>query len=448
MNHNTKSPQNNIFERKSLAISADLTTLLCEIGIVLVMVGMHLGTIIRNIIPALELVNIFMLLSAVLIVCGFKFSAFNSFPHKTALFLLVIYHITMAVLAKIYDYNSAPFNVSCVAYHLFVPIFAVCLVSSRSAPINTTRLLRILFYTTGFMAIALFSMALDASGSIMNISGRLTLPHGGDPIALPRSMIVYFIAALLYKAQNVLESCLKVVFSFCAFISIMAFNTRAVYVGLLLVLVIGLIKKTQVEKATSRQQIAAFVTVFSIVILFVILYLTNDFLRIRFDEIIQTTQRGILTYFGDTSMGSDMSTSYRHEIRQTIYSDISNNFSIPSLLFGFAEYMKYYVDIPILQAFYDGGLFFGAIYFYFTFYIVAKHLFLYKGEVSQLQLLFLLFSFQYLLDQFYCGLPYNYYMWTPGVFIWVFFSKKEKELPIVAPPSKYVKNPSRSLLHK
>lgn len=143
-------------------------------------------------------------------------------------------------------------------------------------------------------------------------------------------------------------------------------------------------------------------------------------------------------------MGSDMSTSYRNDMQQTIFSDISKDFSIPNLLFGFAEYMKYYVDIPVLQSIYDTGIFFSAIYFYFTIFIPAKYLFFYKGKLTPYQLFTLLFSFQYLLDQFYCGIPYTYYMWTPGLLVWVAFANvdktgKKKEKP-VRYVSKYVKS--------
>lgn len=435
---NNKPQYQTLSGMKKKQMYSNVSAFLCELGIILVVIGMQLGTIIRNLIPSLELVDVFMLLSALLILCAFSTKSIDSFPYKLAFVCLLFYQISMLVLSVIYSYNTTRYNISCTAYHLYIPILAVCLISSHTCQINTTRLLRMMFYITGFIAVVLITYTIPKNGSISDISGRLWLEEGGDPIALPRALIVYFIVQLLYKSANLFELGLKVLFSSCAAINLLAFNTRAVYIGLILVLIIGSVKKGKIATRTRNEIITVFAATFFVIFLVFILYFTNDFFGSKIDSIIENTQRGILSYFGSNEMGSDMSTSYRYEMRQTIFSDISKEFSIPNLLFGFAEYMEYYVDIPILQSIYDTGLFFSAIYFYFTIFIPAKYLFFYKGKLTEYQLFVLLFSFQYLLDQFYCGIPYTYYMWTPGLLVWVAFANVDKTGKEKPKPTRYV----------
>ncbi|SDW45991.1 hypothetical protein SAMN05444411_101775 [Lutibacter oricola] len=389
-----------------------------EIGLALILIGMPLGTAIRNVLPNLELVNFIMFLSFLLVI-DYKNLINLKLPFLSFWFIiLIIFQIIEILYATIEKVNDFYF------YHIYLILILIGL-STQSRTKTFYSFLRIIFYFSGFISFVVFYQAtlgltqLIGGGYVG--TGRLWLVEGGDPINMARALLVNIIVVMVYKGNSPFEKIMRYVFLVTSIIGLLGFGTRSSIVVSIIVFTLFLWNK-QILKITTTKDFFRIVSyVFLITLVLIFLYLKNDFFSQKVDYIIEAVERGVATYFlGNSNLGVDGSTIVRYRTFNKALEIMRNDFEFHNFVFG-NGYMGFYIDIPLIQVFFDLGIF-GFIYFIFTIVFPFKSN-VFKTRFNDVYLFIKLFCVQILFDQFFTGLPYYYTQFVP-IIILLFVSKR------------------------
>lgn len=384
-----------------------------EFGLLIFIIGLQLLNALKNIFPGVELVNLFMIISCLSVIdynnlIRFKFPRFNKYGC-----ILILLQIVMIIYALAAQNQS----IKLYYYHFYV-IAIIFGLSTQSREKVTKNLLQFLFYASGFISLVVFWQATNNGTELItsyNNTGKLWLEYGGDPVTMSRALEIYIILMLIYRSRSVIEKTLKMPFLVAAVIGLFSFGNRATIVGCILIFIVYL-KNTQRTKLTIELLLKRMIFCVVIVISLVGLYKYNVYFAGKINTSIKSTITAVSTYFGNVKNGKDLSASTRVTLRKKVINTINNKFSIENYLFGYG-YNSIYIDMPILQAFFDLGICGWLIYITFTIYIPIA------GNISKsndrFQLFLKLFSIQTILDQFYCGLPYYYFVYTPAILIFM-----------------------------
>lgn len=390
-----------------------------EIGFALMLIGVQTGTAIRNVV-GIEMVNIIMAVS-VLCVMNFKNLFSLKFPCWNKYFLLLwIFQIIELAYSTYCTEDISKY----IPMHLY--LMSITLALSTQDTGKEFRYADVFFmYLSLFITLVVAYQATHGFAGVYTSNefyredlGHSQMEQGGDKITMGRALLFSIICAIVYRQKYKWELLIKALAVGCAFVGLMMFNTRASMAVALICLVVYIIKKSQISSGASlfSGQSIRFVLKYLILasVLLSVLYFQIGYVKEMVDNLFFNLTRGILTLFGDNSLGIDESTIYRNTVMRNIFQEDS---SFLELLFGHGYYTMY-IDIPMFQAFYDFGIF-GILYFILLGYNPARYII--KNNTAKAPVMMvLLFSIQYLLDQVYCGLPYFFFQFMPIILL-VFF---------------------------
>jgi len=389
-----------------------------ELGLVLVLIGMQFGTALRNIFPDLELVYVIMGVS-VICVCNFKNFLNYKFPIYNKWYgLIIIFQFILLIYAGFADRDDFLF------YHLYI-IFLTISISSNNRNLIFPNFLRIVLYVSGFISLVVLYQAtfgfnyLNSGG--YEETGRLWLTEGGDPITIARALTINIIALLLYKPTLYYEKLLKILFVISSIIGLFSFSTRGAMLALLISFVLYYWNVNGIKSQLSRgEKIKRGAYILAFIVILILLYNKSDYFYDKIIAFFDNLSRGITTYFvGAGNNNVDVSTMERNLKMKRVFDTYNDNISWFNIFFG-NGYYTLYIDIPIVQAFFDLGIF-GFIYFLITMYLPFKAN-IYRTANYYPYLFIKLCTIQIFLDQLFNGLPYYFTQYTPIILV-IFFQR-------------------------
>lgn len=398
-----------------------------EIGFALMLIGVQIGTAIRNAF-GIELVNIIMATS-VLCVLNFKNLFSIKMPSYNVFFsFLIIFQIIELLYASFCKKDIS----NLIPMHLYLMSIAIALSTQDKG--KDFRYADVLFFYLG-----LFITIVVAYQATMGFTGIFTsnifyredigtsqMEKGGDKITMGRAILFAVISSIVYTPRFKVEHVIRVICVIAAFVGLIMFNSRSPMVMSFMCLLVYMIKKSQLKSRVSffsyRTFTKLFIYLLPVMVVLVITYLSVDYVAESIDNIFSSAIRGLLTLFGDKSMGVDLSADYRHEVIRKIG---NADYSLFDYILG-AGYFTIFIDIPIVQAFYDFGIW-GIVYLFLL--LIMPLFFLLKYNTSKAPVMIvLLFSLQYLFDQFYCGLPYWFFQYIPITLLSFFYYNSKSNL--------------------
>lgn len=393
-----------------------------EIGLVLLVVGMQFGTALKNVLGGLDLVNFIMILSCILMIDYSNLLRGIFFKLNKSSIILILFQILMIIYALL----SKNQEIKLYFYHLYLIVVIISL-ATQNRKKEFKNFFRYLFYISAFIAIVVFWQATNGGTELITSyrnTGKLWLEEGGDPITMSRALEIYIIIALVYQSKNIFEKLFKVMSLVASIIGLFSFSNRAVIIGCLFVYIVYILNTKL--KSLSYKKIIKGIMIFAMIFLFgFILFKYSSYIQTKVMSLIKSTINGINTYLGIGSGELDASALTRNLIRTEVFEIINTKFSIINYLFGYG-YNFIYIDMPVIQIFFDMGIVGFSIYVIYTLYIPIK--FIMTNKNSKIDLFIKLFLVQMVFDQFYCGLPYYYFYFTPAILIMLSYNQKSEEI--------------------
>ncbi len=409
-------------------------SLVKELGFALMLVGVQFGTALRNVFPSLELVNILMFLSFIFSlninnIRQFKLPSWNNY------FLLVITFVVISLFYSImfpcplkFKYLSD--KIFFMQLYILGIIFSL---SSQSRNMNFVYFQRIIFYLSGFICIViLYQVTKGFSGiSLDNAfynpdTDTNSMKEGGDKITMGRALFLCFAATIVLPTKNLFEKLLKPFLIVSIFLNLYMFNSRAsIAICIISVLIYFWKTKNKNNKKSRKISKVTYITLslFTLIML-IYLYNSNSIFNTAINLGVYNLKSGFSSYFmGNNSVTFDSSAAYRFQSRLLFWQNLTNS-NFLQFIFGHG-FLPYYYDFPLIQVFNDLGLLGFILYFIILIYTPIKFIFFKSTTISHI-IIVQLFAFHYVLDQFYCGLPYWSMQYMP-ILLLVFFYKNKKD---------------------
>lgn len=393
--------------------------ILRTIGLVLVFIGMQFGTAIRNVAPELESVNIIMAVSIVLLI---DYRGLKELKINVKLFAILCFQIWLFILA-LFSKNATN---QLIVFHLYLIAFIIAL-NSNTRYCKFESFGRVIFWISGFISLVIVYQATQGfKGLQLSYEGtsKLWLSQGGDPITLARALGINIIACLFYKKKNRIEIIVTGIFALADIIGLFSFRNRSVLLCSFVIFVIWYFK--YYTKSISANKIL--ISAISVMVVVIALYKIPYF-SIKIMSTVDAMLSGIGTLLNLNVNGVDSSAQTRVSILENLRSTFNHHF-IRNLFFGLG-YNFTYVDRPVIQMFYDNGIFAFIAYEYLNLWVPIKYIFktvFYRVNYNDAWLIVVFISLQSLFDQFLTGLPYFYFLWTPAIFMVFSITNSKKQL--------------------
>lgn len=392
-----------------------------EIGFMLMIVGVQFGTAIRNVFHV-EMVNIFMILS-VLLICNVANLYHLKFPSWNRYFGLIILFNFVELFYLMFNSDVAS---ETLQYHLYL-IASILAISTQNRNLNIRYLSYIIFAVAGFITMVIGYQVTNGFIGVFleNVlydseTGTFGLAEGGDKITLGRAMLLCIVSCFVFFLKRKYFPILCSGLIALSFIGLFMFSTRASIGCAFLCLFLYLGKKYGFNIFASKRLKLILGVVF---ILVLGLYVSDTYIQESLDNFVTGTLRGVFTMFGSNEYGIDESTITRYHTMKKAFSFWNaENFSIITMIFGHG-YFPFYIDVPVIQAFYDFGCW-GFLYFFIMIVLSARYIM--KHTHNDAIMIIQLFAVQYLLDQFYCALPYYHFQFMPLVLLLFFYSNNKE----------------------
>ena len=160
-----------------------------------------------------------------------------------------------------------------------------------------------------------------------------------------------------------------------------------------------------------------FISMVALLILGLVMYKIPYFQK-KIVEVSNSAMRGMKTLLNINIQVVDESASTRVQILNELNREFDQHF-MRNFVFGMG-YNHRYVDRPLIQAFFDFGVFGVVVYFALIVWIPLREIYktIEKNIVyNDAWIYIVLISIQSLFDQLLTGLPYFYFLWTPAIFI-------------------------------
>lgn len=393
--------------------------LLRTIGLALVFIGMQFGTAIRNVAPSIECVNSIMALSIVLIIdCrGLKLLKMNI--KLLAILCLQIWLLFIALFSP----NATN---QLITFHLYLIAFIIAL-NSNVNYCKFENFGRVIFWISGFIAMVIVFQATQGLKELKlsyEGTGKLWLSQGGDPITLARALGINIITCLFYKKKNHIEIIATGIFALADIIGLFSFRNRSVLLCSFVIFVIWYFK--YYTKSISANKIL--ISAISVMVVVIALYKIPYF-SIKIKSTVDTMLSGIGTLLNLNVNGVDSSAQTRVSILENLRNIFDQHF-IKNLFLGLG-YNFTYVDRPVIQMFYDNGIFAFIVYAYLNLWTPIKCIFktvFNHVNYNDAWLIVVFISIQSVFDQFLTGLPYFYFLWTPAIFMVFSITNSKKQL--------------------
>lgn len=390
-----------------------------EIGFVLSILGLPLGTAIRNMFPSLELVNIFMFIS-ILCLVDFKNLYQLTFPNfNKHLFVILIIQL-LFVFYGLFDANDS--NKKFIIY----PCYCIsCIISlfTHSRGLQTKYFFPILTCVSIIVVIPCL-MQSNIGGfqliqAMENTGDRMFLKEGGDPITTARGVLAAFICFLFLKSTITKYT---IIFKYSAILAsiivLLSFYTRTVIFAASIISFFFIWNKNTHSNIYKYQgkhaQIKTLSTIIIFIIIFTLCYSNIDYFSDKIDGILTKMSSGFSSFLGNNS--HDVSANARVNMRNAIIDDFLLHESYSRILFGMGiNYI--FADSPAFQIFFDMGFPIGGFYIFYTMYIPIKCNMTNNNSENDFFLYTKLLSIVYCIDQIICGWPYFYMNFIPPILL-------------------------------
>ena len=212
-----------------------------------------------------------------------------------------------------------------------------------------------------------------------------------------------FVMVLAYQPQTHWKTMVRRAFLIIAITVLIASTRRGFYMGAIITCVLHYrnCRKNSDVLDADRTIMHALSLLFCIGLLLV-LYAKNSFVRDALGRAGDLFINGIRTFLGLEN--SDVSASMRTSSAKRVIDQYLHNSTAKQVLFG-RGYMTTWVDVPIVQAFWDLGLFGGIFFIIIQFIIPARYLML-KTESQGMRAAQYL-TFMSMLEGIMSGFPYG-----------------------------------------
>jgi hypothetical protein len=287
-------------------------------------------------------------------------------------------------------------------FHMFFSLAAVLAISTQERNKTSEKFIEYMFWVG--LCYTVYCGYLSTNGfKDFNFYSVQALDYGASKMSTTRGILYAFTAMILYKEKNLFEKCLKYLFVLCAVFTMMKVRVRTVLLSLCITIIVYIFIKTAFKgnKIGRKKLIQMAVSWTITIILVVLLCHLIPTLGNKIVSSVNTTVEAIGSFLsGD---GSDYSAGVRTQILDWVKEHYKNKINIFNFIFGFT-YTRY-LDMPLLQAFFDFGLA-GLLYVY---YMVAKPLaFVRRTDYTPFQMFIVLFMVQNIIDQIAYMTPYEY----------------------------------------
>ena len=387
-----------------------------ELGFMLAIIGVQLGTAIRNVFH-IEMVNLLMTLSVVLTcnlvnLCQMRFPSWNRF------FGWIIFFNVVELTYLCFHSKVIP---DFLQFHLYL-ICLILAISTQQRGLHIRNLSFFIFIASAFITIVTgYQVTNGFTGLYMeNIlydseTGTFGLAEGGDKITIGRALLLCIISCFVLFFKRKYFPILCIILIAFAFVGLFMFSTRASIACAFLCLFIYLGKKYGFNIFASKK-----LKLVLLLVLFIVLglYFSDSYVQENLDTYTEGLLRGVFTMLGSNEYGTDASTITRYYTMQKAFSFWNaQNFSIITMIVGHG-YFPFYIDVPVIQAFYDFGCW-GFLYFFIMVLLPIRYIM--KRTDNDAIIIIQLFAVQYLLDQFYCALPYQHFQFMQFILLLFFY---------------------------
>ena len=275
---------------------------------------------------------------------------------------VVVYLGTVTVLSFFsgYDLTQPAYG---FAYQL-IYLLTILALWNHTEVIEGESFLRMFFYLSGMLCILAMILILKNARQTGDLFFQGLGREADGNVIITRAStgsiaLLLFASVLSYRPRNNWEKLVRLVFLLVSFFVLFVSRRRSTYVFFLLMLVYWLAQKGigtyRIKRGTAIRVIASFMFL-AAVFLFLMSYSGT---REVMERGIHSLVKGVSTYIGKTE--DDAAALYRYERLVRIPKMIIVESSLWQLLFGYG-YMQEWLDIPVLQAFYDIGLIGGIVY--------------------------------------------------------------------------------------
>lgn len=181
-----------------------------------------------------------------------------------------------------------------------------------------------------------------------------------------------FVLVLAYQPQTYWKTMARRAFLIVAITVLIASTRRGFYMGAIITCVIHYRNcRKNSDVIDVDRTIKRALSVLFCMVLLLVLYSNISFIRDAFERAIDVFINGILTFLGLEN--SDVSASMRTSSAKRVIDQYLYNSTAMQVLFG-RGYMTTWVDVPIVQAFWDLGSFGGIFFAVIQFIIPARYL--------------------------------------------------------------------------
>jgi hypothetical protein len=326
-----------------------------EIGIMLVLLGIPISSVLNEYTKGQYEITNFVLLISLLLITNFQkiFSLSITITRRNAVILLFqFYIILIQIIAKQDLFTQA----SGMIYNIYI-IFIIFAVSSSGKIEKSSEFIKLVWITTGVFN-CLTSYLITNGLETFYIRGGTLLEYGADRLTLSNLGFFFVISSLIVDfRKNKLINALKVIFWISTIYNLLFFNRRSNTIYCLIIILLHFFCYNR--KTVKINVIKPLVWIFfvSITILIIILIIPNVVERIS--DVSNSILSAIKSFLGIEK--TDVSGNIRYMLRTNVVNLLLENTSFEQWIFG-RGYMFKYLDFPFLQAIVDMGLIFGFIY--------------------------------------------------------------------------------------
>ena len=312
----------------------------------------------------IDLVNLFMLLGVVLIIDYNRLLHLQLPGLKKKTLILYAFQFFILFLFVFFRHELATGSVSADMSYIFFAIALITAMASNSSFLRWTKVIKISFFlSTGILLVITY--VLFTNGNVFN--GRFRFSSGADPLQMGVGLTSCFAVFLLYEGRSIWDRILKMLDIGLLIIAEFAFSCRTAIFICLIMLIIWLIQRFRINLISQKAAYKAFLNllyaIFGFFVIFCIVYNFVPGIKNTIDSMGEYMLRGVLTLYGNYSMGIDESASTRVYTQKAALDLILNESNPLKILFGHG-YMTMYVDVPLLQALLDFGCIGWVLYAY------------------------------------------------------------------------------------
>lgn len=341
----------------------DRKTKLAAIGVMFSCIGISSVGVIKILVGRnVQWLSIVVVISSILLMVTSQQMRYYINPNR-GVWLIFIYSFVTVVLSAITDvsmYNTGFSFVYQAAY-----LIQIILVWNLQDRIVESKLVSCVIHVGGVATVlCLFFLLRYTSGSSLFFN---TIYNKADEFLINRSTtgtlgFVTLSAVLAYKTNKKTASVHKWTILVSCIVLIIISGRRSVYLAVIAAVILYVRNSKYELKEKSKSAIKPIMKWTTIILIVLILFRFIPGLGEIIDRMWYLLMNGIKTFLGlSSSNNADLSAQMRVTAASQTIEEFFNNSTISQVIFG-RGYMNKWIDIPILQAFWDLGIIGGIWY--------------------------------------------------------------------------------------